>query len=249
LTPVQRQDVANLAIEENALGSILDEQDNADCVEAFERAQALSAHIGDNDGLARAAFSLGNAYLNVPDLKDLNKVEQWYGQAWDLVGAENRHFRARILAQLGFVGYSRFQDALASGDPDESLHRDLLPGIDFYLRGLELLGEDSPVQDRLTFRNQLCVLYNNALHSDLAIPHCEEALRLAETARDPVRAAGARINIARALAQEGRLQDGLIYAEAAKSQFELYVGKAAPELETTRTMINQINQRLGRGDG
>jgi hypothetical protein len=241
LTPVQRLELTNLATEENALGSILGELDNPDCIEAFERAQALSTHTGDNDGLARTAFSLGNAYLDVPSLKDLNKAEQWYSQAWDLVGADNRHFRARILAQLGHVGYSRFQEALASGDPDKSLHQDLLPGIDFYLRGLDLLGEDSPVQDRLTVRNQLCVLYNNALRSHLAIPHCQEAIRLAEATRNAVVAAGARLNLARALAQVDRLEDGLICAEAAKGQLELYLGEAVPEVQTARQTIAQIN--------
>jgi hypothetical protein len=49
----------------------------------------------------------------------------------------------------------------------------------------------------------------------------------------------------RALAQVERLEDGLVYAEVAKTQLELYLGAAASDVQTAIKMIKQIKDRLG----
>jgi tetratricopeptide (TPR) repeat protein len=249
LTPSQWQDIANLAKHEIDLGSILGELNNPECVVQFDRAIELSDHISDPEGQAHAIFGKGDVYATVEAIRDFEVADRCYRDAYYLVEETNRHFRARCLGQRGYVALERFKSGLdpkTTDEPDPNLIAD---AIRFYEEGLQLLGDDSPISDRLTFENQLCNCFNHASRSDLAIPHCQEAIRLAESSGDLIRAAGARGNMARALAQDGKLESGLAYAEAARRKFELYLGGDAAEVSTAQGMIDQINERLGRSTG
>ncbi len=243
------QDVGNLAAAESELGSILWERDNPDCVAVFERARELSNRIGDINGVARAAFNLGHAYLSVSSIRNLDRASQLYRRAFEVADERNRFLRAACLGQLGSVALERLKEAIGAGAPVSVRDRLFNASVQLYTDGLGLLGEESPLRDRLTFRGQLCVVYNNAGRSDLALPHCREALRLAESGGDPFAAAGTRLNLARALAQTGRLRHGLAYAEAALRRFRAYGNRASEEARTAQGMIDQIERRLNGGGG
>jgi hypothetical protein len=74
LTPVQRNQIRSLAIALNELGIILLQQDDPGCLPIFQEALALAQQIGDRRGEAERARSLGDAYLLVPGLRDLDQA-------------------------------------------------------------------------------------------------------------------------------------------------------------------------------
>jgi tetratricopeptide (TPR) repeat protein len=246
LTPGQWLDIANLAMHEIDLGSVLGEMNDPKCVAQFDRAIELSVLIGDTEGQAHAIFNRGGAYATVEAIRDFRVADRCYRDAFHLAEKTNRHFRGRCLGQRGYIALERYKNGLDPKMPDEPDPQLILNAIRFYEEGLRLLGEDSPISDRLTFENQLCNCYNHTSRSDLALPHCKEAIRLADSSGDTVRAASARGNMARALAQGDNLESGLAYAKAAKRQFEIYLGDDAPQVRTAQGMIDQINERLDR---
>jgi tetratricopeptide (TPR) repeat protein len=245
----QRMDIRNLATDESKLGTILLRRNDPDCVTSFERSMQLATQIDDNNGRANAAFNLGQAFVHVSLIRDLTRAEHWYRQGIDLAEAGNRDLPARCLTELGNVALARLQTANEAKAPIPERDALLDQALRLYLEALDSFGENSSVDDRLVGRTQLCVLLNNAGRSDLALPHCREALRLAESSRDTFDAAGARINMARALAQTQRYHDALAYAETAKRQFESYGDSATSHIRTLERMIDQINQAVRAADG
>ncbi|MBA2322663.1 MAG: hypothetical protein H0V92_01115 [Pseudonocardiales bacterium] len=63
------------------LGRLLREQQNPACVEHYQADYAIRERIGDTAGLAVTASNLGNAYLFVPGLRDLDQAQHWHQRA------------------------------------------------------------------------------------------------------------------------------------------------------------------------
>ena len=94
LTPAQRNQIRNLAVALDELGNILREQDDPGCLPHFQEALALYQRIGDRTAEAALAVSLGNAYLMVPGLRDLDQAEHWYQHSLSLRADSDRLGRA-----------------------------------------------------------------------------------------------------------------------------------------------------------
>jgi hypothetical protein len=54
------------------------------CLPHFQEALTLDQQIGDRQGEAEGAGSLGNAYLRVPGLRDLDQAEHWFQRSLSL---------------------------------------------------------------------------------------------------------------------------------------------------------------------
>jgi hypothetical protein len=100
-TPQQRNTIRNLAVSLTDLGQILLTQKNPGCLSYFEEALTLAQRTGDRMGEAQRAGSLGNVYLTVPDLRDLDQAEKWYRHSLSIRLEADRLGRAKCLNTLG----------------------------------------------------------------------------------------------------------------------------------------------------
>src|SRR5258708_298625 len=87
------------------------ERELARCVDDYREALSLAEVVGDTQAAATCAFNLGNAFKNLPQIRDLSLAEQWYYRSLELRATEDRIGRARSLNQLGSVVYERFRAA------------------------------------------------------------------------------------------------------------------------------------------
>ena len=81
LTERQRRLIGSLCVSLGDLGNILLVQEDPACLPHFQEALTLDQQIGDRQGEAEGAGSLGNAYLRVPGLRDLDQAEHWFQRA------------------------------------------------------------------------------------------------------------------------------------------------------------------------
>jgi tetratricopeptide (TPR) repeat protein len=114
LTPDQRVQIRNLAVDLADLGDILREQDDPSCVPRYQEALALFQRIGDRPGEADKTQRLGYAFL-LSALRNLDQAEHWFQYSLSLRPENDRLGRARNLASLAQVAQQRFSSARAAG--------------------------------------------------------------------------------------------------------------------------------------
>jgi tetratricopeptide (TPR) repeat protein len=139
LTTGQRYRIRTLASALQHLGDIMRFQEDPGCLPHYQEAITLAQRIQDTAAERGFAISLGNAYLDVPGLRDLDQAERWHQCGLDLTPEHDRVGRARSLGSLGGVALERFEEArgdisgarttrynvalifLADGRPDDAL--------------------------------------------------------------------------------------------------------------------------------
>ena len=103
LSPFQRSEIRNLSEALNELGVILRHRDDPGCLPILQEALELAQRIDDRVAEAQRALNLGNAYLSVPELRDLDQAEHWYRRSLSIRPADDRLGRAQNLGSLGAV--------------------------------------------------------------------------------------------------------------------------------------------------
>jgi tetratricopeptide (TPR) repeat protein len=244
----RRNRIRMLAASVHELGRIQLAQEQPACVEAYTEALQLGRRIGDQSVEAIAAFNLGHAYKDLPELRDLDKAASWYQDSLDLYDEADRLSRARCFAQLGYVHWERFREARAAGRPEEDLLAHLNAALDAYQQALKLLPADA-VDDLAVIHNSLGVIYNDGDQPEVALRHYQEAIRYMEAAGNRYGAATIRGNVALALAGGGRLEDGLLWAQAALRDFQTYEDRAAADIAQTQQLIDEIEAAIAGGQG
>jgi tetratricopeptide (TPR) repeat protein len=232
-----------LAVSVEALGHIRREQDQAECVAAYEEALLLAQRIGDDARAAISAFNLGHAYLELPRLRDLDRAERWYRRSLEQVPKNDWLGQARCHNQLGRVAHERFEQARSSGKPEVEPHRLIDGALREYHTALDLL-PPSATSDLAVTHHQLGVVYSDAGDLDRALHHYRESIRLAEMHGDFYGAASTRYNVALALASAGRLRDALEYSYSALSIYQTYGDRLSKQLARTYRLIAELQLRL-----
>jgi tetratricopeptide (TPR) repeat protein len=227
----------------HGLGEVQREQGSPDCVKSYQEALSLAEQISDQPHAAVTAFNLGNAYKNLPALRDLTQAERWYRRSLELHDERDRLGRGKGHYALGYVALERFREARVGGRPEEELLRHLNEALGFYHQALDLLPPNA-VDDLATVHNNLGEVYRNVGDLDRALSHTREAIRYFEAAGDLYNAAGTRFNVALALAQAGRLADAREYAYAALRNFQTYGDRAAAEIQETQGLIADIEREM-----
>ncbi len=221
------------------LGQIRRELGRVECVAAYKESLELAERIGDRAGAAICALNLGNAFKNLPEVRDLDQAEYWYRRSLELTEERDRLGRCRCYAQLGAVARARFLAAQAAGQPDSILLGHLHLGIKLYHDVLDLLPSDA-IDELAIAHNQLGMLYRLAKESDRALFHLRRSIHLWERSGDEYRAAQTRFNAAVVFLDEGRQSDALEYAEAALRGYQGFGERAAEKIEETRRFIAKI---------
>ena len=244
LTPAQRNQIRTLDISLQYLGHILYIQQDPGCLPHFEEALALAQRIQDTTGESMLATSLGNAYLDVPGLRDLGQAQRWYQHGLDLKPEHDRVGRAKALGSLGGVAYQRFLEARAARRQKTVLLGHLNAALDGYEQALRLFPADD-VEDLAITYNQLGVIYRQAGDIRRALHHYQKSVKFQEARGDIYGAGATRYNIALLLRGDGRPGDALHYARAALHDFERTGPGAAREIAETRDLIARLERSTG----
>ena len=122
------------------------------------------------------ATSLGNAYLDVPALRDLDQAQRWHQHGLDLTPEPDRVGRARSLGQLARVALERFREARTARQPEAVLLRHLNAALDGYQQALNLFPADD-AEDRAIAHNQLGNIYRQAGDTSRALHHYQQSWR------------------------------------------------------------------------
>jgi tetratricopeptide (TPR) repeat protein len=248
LSPSQRSDIRNLGEALNELGVILRHQDDPGCLPILQEALELAQRIGDRVAEAQRALNLGNAYLSVPELRDLDQAERWYQRSLSVRSADDRLGRAQNLSSLGAVALERFDDGRAAGETKAVLLEHLSTAISSYRQSLDLAPADDH-QARAIRENQLGVIYRRAGDTPEALRHYQQAIKHHEIRGDIYGAGQARFNIALLFADDGRVGDALQYARAALNNYQQAGPSAASGASNAEQLIADLEQRNGgQGD-
>jgi hypothetical protein len=121
LSDNDRNAIRSLAASLHELGEIQRERREPDCVASYEESLDLAEQIGDRAGAATCAFNLGNAYKNIPAIRDLDQAERAYRRSMQLSDERDRISRGRCHNQLGSVALERFKKAGEAGEPDATV--------------------------------------------------------------------------------------------------------------------------------
>jgi tetratricopeptide (TPR) repeat protein len=247
LDDIQRHRLRTLGANVHELGLILQAQQKSACVQAFIEALHVARRIDERPTQAVIAFNLGRAYTEVPDLRDLDTAARWYQDSLDLRDEGDRLGQARSIGQLGYVHWERFKEARHADRPERELLVHLNAAADAYQQALELTPADT-VGDLAVGHSQLGVIYSEGGQLDRALRHWQEAIRFYDWAGNRYDAARTRANIAGALAEFGRLGDGLLWAQAALRDYQTYGDRAAADIAETQQLIADIED-LASGQG
>jgi tetratricopeptide (TPR) repeat protein len=242
LTPGQHNEIRSLSVALNELGNILRYQNDPDCRPHLQEAIALAHRIGDSGAEAHEAGSLGNAYLYVPGLRDLDQAEHWFQYSLSLRPGSDRLGRAMSLSSLGTVALEKFNDAKAAGEAGPVLLEHLSTARRDCQQALDLTPADDH-QTRGATENQLGLIYDQAGDAGQALRHFQQAIQHQE-ARGNIYGAGTiRYNIALLLAGEGRVSDALHYARAALQNYQQAGPGAAADAANAEQLIAGLEQR------
>jgi tetratricopeptide (TPR) repeat protein len=241
LDDLQRHQIRNLAVDLLDLGQILREQDDPGCVQPFMEAMELYRRIGDRHGEDIIAFNLGDAFRNIPALRDLDQAEHWYRRHLELVEEHDTLGRARGTMQLGNIASERFDDARAAGAPQEQLLRYLNDAAAAYYRVLDLTPKDA-ADDLAVAHGALGNAYNRAGQTDQALTHYVKSIQYDERQDNRYRAGRTRLNAALTLRLAGRHHDAILYARAALRDAETVGTGAAALADKARQLIAELEQ-------
>jgi tetratricopeptide (TPR) repeat protein len=239
LTSLQRNQIRNLAISLDQLADILSFQDDPDCLPHYEEALSLFQRISARSEEANLAVTLGNAYKDIPGVRDLGQAEHWYQHSLTHRADRDTLGRAKTLWGLGNLAYERFREARSAGEPEPVILAHLNTALDRLQQALNLLSPDD-AEDLAGVHNQLGIIYRQAGETRQALRHYQQSI-VHKEARGYTYGAGlTRFNIALLLADDGRRADALLYARAALSDYE-NVGPGATQAATdTRNLITHL---------
>jgi tetratricopeptide (TPR) repeat protein len=236
-----RSNIDSLAAAILKLANALREQEQPGCVQPYLEAMGLFNQIADRPAEAAVAFNLGNAYLNIPDLRDLDQAERWYRHSAKLIGEHDKLGRARVTGQLGSVALERFHDARRKEAPEDQLTGHLTDASAAYLQALDLLPAHA-VTEIAAVKNQLGLICGSAGDPDRALEYYQQSIQLYERQEQPFLAGEVRFNAAITLADAGRWHDALLYAWAALRDYESVGSGASTNASRTRSLIAGLEQ-------
>ena len=245
LDDLQRNQIRALAVSLRGLGNILRDQDDPGCVQSYMEAMELDQRIGNRSGASVDAFNLGNAYLLVPDLRDLDQAERWYQRDLELSEPHDTLGRAMTTSQLGSIAYGRFIEGKDAGKPESQLFGYLNDAAAIYYRALELFPADA-TDDLAVTHGALGNIYGLGGQADQALAHYLKSIQYDERQDNRYRAGTNRFNAAITLARAGRHHDALLYARAALRDAEAVGPGAADFADQARRLINDLETATGR---
>ena len=256
LDAVQRNRIRTLGVSVLTLGQILMEQGSADCVAAYAETVHHTQRIADSVTEAIAHFNLGQAYKNLPAIRDLDIAEAASQRSLDLHELNDALGRARCIFQIGTIHYARFGEARQQNAPQAAqlLHAH---AAESHNQQALALCPASAIGDLGTMHGQLGNLYQAVAQTERARQHYEQAADYFEQTGNRYHAGRVRKNMATMYRdaagreetptrQQDLLRRGLAYAQASLRDFQHFQGRAAADEADARRLIERIEGALGR---
>lgn len=235
-----RNDIRNYVISMADLARIQRETGDAGCVLSYKEAIEKSETYTFGPEAAAWTMNLGNAYMDLAEIRDLDQAEYWFRRGLDLTPESDGLGRGRCLGSLGNVAHERFWDTLKASMPE---NRHLESAWKFYQQALETIPPNA-ADDLAATHNALAAVCDYFRRFDEALRHYQLAIRYKDELGDIYGAAQYRLNTAFSLADAGRLSDALKYARSAKEKFEDCGPAGAKEVQETQDLIAQLNEAL-----
>ncbi len=246
LDSTARQHIANLANSEQALGRLQHVQDDPVCVGHYQAAYDLAARSGSIAGQATSAGWLGNAYLSVPGLRDLDQAQYWHQRNLDLTSEHDRIGQAAVHVSLATVAYVRFLDSQARGAPEAELVTHLNTAHVGYQRALDLLPADHH-DYRAAAHHQLGLISDVIGDVPQALHHYQQSIQHEEARGSTYGAGESRYGIAQLLRRAGRLGDALHYARATLDNYRDVGLGATTQAQQAQALIRDLEQKTDQG--
>jgi len=206
LDDLQRNRIRTLGGSLGALGNILREQGSAGSIKDYQEAIECAQRIKDTGGEAIVHYNLGNAYLKLADIRDLDVAEAAYLRSLDLHRPHDALARSRCIKQIGMVHHQRLWEARAQDEPSETLFRHWSAARDHYQKALDLCPA-SAIADLGPIQNLLGLLYAEVAQTERAREHYEKAVRICQQTGDCYGAGKARFNMAVTYAQAAEREE------------------------------------------
>ena len=233
--------ISDLAGKLQTLADILRFQDDSDCLPYYQQAIDLYHRINSRKEGA-AQFNLGNAYLTVPQLKDLDRAEQAYEADLRLLPKHDTLGRARTVLQLAWVHLERFYQAKDLGANQAVLLQHLNHALDGAKHALRLLPNGHP--DRGIVHYQVGIMCGEAGEADRARTYHQQAIRYFEQAGNTYAAGQARRRLAFTLGIAGRHREAMDWAQAAIQDFQKVGVGATEDISQTGQLIRATQQAI-----
>ena len=243
-TGEDQQIVRRLAVTLHNLGMLLWKSRDPASVTMLDEAFTLSLAVNEREDAANSAFHLGHVYMDVPEVLDLTKAEQWYRTSIEL-GDKSRPLKVAMrLHELGQVQYVRFTERRKSGDATlEELSALVNQAAKFAYEGLQTLPDDATEQQMHLF-HLLGNIYDDVGDSESALKNYHEAIRRAE-ARDAFEEAARYCReIARSLLKVNRLPDALEYAQESVRRLTVRGEATSGALQAAQQLVASIQARI-----
>ncbi|HTS98956.1 MAG TPA: tetratricopeptide repeat protein [Streptosporangiaceae bacterium] len=243
LTPAQHNELRSLAVTVEQLGNIYRWQNDPGCLPYYEQALGLYRRIRARVEETALALTIGNAYKDVPGMRDLDQAEHWYRQSLGQRAEHDRIGQAKVLWGLGMVAQQRFR-AVRAADADEPVQLEHLnAALHSYKQALDLVPADDR-QDLAGIHHQLGTIYRLAGDTRQALYHYQQSIQHEEARGNAYGAGQTRYNIALLLGGDHRPGDALHYARAALHDFERLGPGAAQDAADARGIIADLEQQV-----
>ncbi len=203
------------------------------------------------------SYNLGHAYMNLPDIRDLDAAEAAYQRSLDLLDPSDARVRCGCIHQIGVVHHERFRDSAGAGRTFGNLLRHWHAARTDYLDALKLCPA-SAVTDRGPIHNQLGNLYAEVGQTESAREHlrgmpCRFSNRSATFTPRGRRgrtwpSCMRRPQSGRKLrtGQRNTLLRAQAYAKAALRDFQHYQGRCAADEAKAQGLLDYITQQLAK---
>ena len=218
MRPPDFERIRSLAVDYNHLGMLLLEQRKPEGVTYLEKALAVDEEIGATTDSARAAGNLANAYLQIPEIRDLDLAEKWLLTAIERFGSD-RMGRARCVGQLAQVKQTQFEQMINAGADQEAVTRVWRAAVELVDEAFRLFPSEA-IRELSVIHEVAGLLFSRVVgQTDRALYHYQQEIRMDDELGQPYAAAQARSKAAVALAMAGRFDDAVMFAEQAAQDF------------------------------
>jgi len=210
----EKNAIRSLGVSLHDLSEIQRERGLPICVDGYQEALSLAESIQDLQVVAVAAFNLGKAYDELPEISDLGLAERWYLRSFGLYAANDHIGRCKCLNQLGNVVLKRFLRSTQDNCPANERLQWLSQAALYYDQALNITPQNAP-RERALLLNQLGIVCAEMDQLDTALRHFTESVHCYEAIQDRFEAGRTRSNAARALGLRGRFVDAREWARSA----------------------------------
>ena len=240
----QKRIIHSLANSLANLGRIQSEMGQPDCISSYQEAKDLSHRIADYLNEAEVCIDIGNAYKNLPTLRNLEKAESWYQLSLELRPESDRVGRGKCHNQLGIVAHIRMkeaQQAISSGNQIQEFFDDAVRNLK---KALELK-PSSDIYDLAVTHTHLGNVFGDGGQFEESLYHHRKAAKFFEATNAFYDAASVQFNFAITSVHLRRFDDALLYARAALHNFESYGQGAEKDIADIKKLIEGITQVIG----